>query len=149
MTVKRFHPVLLAGCVFFTNRAHFLWNMLRGANLQFKPQLSVREIVSSIPPRISTLRQEPFTALFGNTTAWHSKIGSLTSLDAWNSGASSDAREPISLHQAVHLNLIMQNFFSFLFSFFLSWKASFSLLRSQTNKDLFWHPQYLKSVVIT
>ena len=33
---------------------------------------------------------------------WCSEIGSLTSLDACNSGASSDHREPISLHQAVH-----------------------------------------------
>ena len=33
--------------------------------------------------------------------AWCSEIGSLTSLDACNSGASSDVREPISLHQAV------------------------------------------------
>ena len=32
-------------------------------------------------------------------TAWCSEIGSLTSLDACNSGASSDVREPISLHQ--------------------------------------------------
>ena len=34
-------------------------------------------------------------------TVWCSEIGSLTSLDACNSGASSDVREPISLHQAV------------------------------------------------
>ena len=34
-------------------------------------------------------------------TAWCSEIGSLTSLDACNSGAFSDVREPISLHQAV------------------------------------------------
>ena len=34
-------------------------------------------------------------------TAWCSETGSLTSLDACNSGASSDRREPISLHQAV------------------------------------------------
>ena len=37
------------------------------------------------------------------STAWCSEIGSLTSLDACNSGASSDIREPISLHQAVHV----------------------------------------------
>ena len=37
----------------------------------------------------------------GIHTAWCSEIGSLTSPDAWNSGASNDAREPISLHQAV------------------------------------------------
>ena len=36
------------------------------------------------------------------TTAGCSEIGSLTSLEACNSGASSDVREPISLHQAVH-----------------------------------------------
>ena len=34
-------------------------------------------------------------------TAWCSEIGSLTSLNACNSGAASDAREPISLHQAI------------------------------------------------
>ena len=34
-------------------------------------------------------------------TAWCSEIGSLTSRDACNSGASSDRRGPISLHQAV------------------------------------------------
>ena len=33
---------------------------------------------------------------------WCSETGSLTSLNACNSGASSDVREPISLHQAVH-----------------------------------------------
>ena len=31
-------------------------------------------------------------------TAWCSEIGSLRSLDACNSGASSDRREPVSLH---------------------------------------------------
>ena len=36
-------------------------------------------------------------------TAWCSEIGSLTSLDACNSGAFSDVREPFSLHQAVHV----------------------------------------------
>ena len=35
-------------------------------------------------------------------TEWCGEIGSPTSLDACNSGASSDVREPISLHQAVH-----------------------------------------------
>ena len=35
-------------------------------------------------------------------TAWCSEIGSLTSWDACNSGASSDRRGPISLHQAVY-----------------------------------------------
>ena len=34
-------------------------------------------------------------------TAWCSEAGSLTSLDACNTGASSDRREPISLNQAV------------------------------------------------
>ena len=34
------------------------------------------------------------------STAWCSEIGSLTSPDAWNSGASTDVREPISLHPA-------------------------------------------------
>ena len=38
-------------------------------------------------------------------TAWCSEIGSLTSLDAPELHASSDVREPISLHQAVqHTN---------------------------------------------
>ena len=37
-------------------------------------------------------------------TAWCSEIGYLTSLDACNSGASSDVREPVSLHQAVYVN---------------------------------------------
>ena len=36
-----------------------------------------------------------------SSTAWCSEIGSLTSLDAYKSGASIDCREPISLHQAV------------------------------------------------
>ena len=36
-----------------------------------------------------------------DSTAWCSEIGSLTSLDACDSGASSDVRAPISLHQAV------------------------------------------------
>ena len=36
------------------------------------------------------------------STAWCSEIGSLTSPDEWNSGASSDVREPISLHQTVY-----------------------------------------------
>ena len=36
--------------------------------------------------------------------AWCCEIGSLTSLDACNSGASSDVREPISLHQPVGSN---------------------------------------------
>ena len=35
-------------------------------------------------------------------TAWCSEIGSLTSLDAWKSGAFSDVREPISLHHRLH-----------------------------------------------
>ena len=39
--------------------------------------------------------------LIPKTTAWCSEIGSLTSRDARNSGASSDRRGPISLHQAV------------------------------------------------
>ena len=46
----------------------------------------------------------PLFVCSGNTdccTVWCSEIGSLTSLDACNSGASSDVREPISLHQAV------------------------------------------------
>ena len=34
-------------------------------------------------------------------TAWCSEISPLTSLDACNSGASSDVKEPVSLHQAV------------------------------------------------
>ena len=34
-------------------------------------------------------------------TAWCSEIGSLTPLDACNSGASSDVREPVSMHLAV------------------------------------------------
>ena len=38
---------------------------------------------------------------FSQGTAWCSEIGSLASLDACNSGAFGDVREPISLHQAV------------------------------------------------
>ena len=38
-------------------------------------------------------------------TAWCSEIGSLTSLGTWNSGASCDARDPISLHQAVYYDV--------------------------------------------
>ena len=45
---------------------------------------------------------ECFGPEMGACTAWCSEIGSLTSLHACNSGASSDVREPISLHQAVH-----------------------------------------------
>ena len=40
-------------------------------------------------------------------TAWCSEIGSLTSLDACNSGAFCDVREPISLHQAVHIQCMV------------------------------------------
>ena len=45
----------------------------------------------------------PTTSLtyHNETAAWCSEIGSLVSLYAWKSGASSDVREPISLHQAV------------------------------------------------
>ena len=43
-------------------------------------------------------------------TAWCSEIGSLTSLDACNSGASSNRREPISLHQAVQLQHSLTRF---------------------------------------
>ena len=50
------------------------------------------------------LAMKLFTRFCCNTsTAWCSETGSLTSLDACNSGASSDVREPISLHQAVHV----------------------------------------------
>ena len=35
------------------------------------------------------------------SSAWCSELGSLTSLDACNSGAANDVRQPISLHQAV------------------------------------------------
>ena len=49
-------------------------------------------------------------------TTWCSEIGTLTSLDAWNSGASSNAREPISLHQAIYIyrtySLVQWNWFS-------------------------------------
>ena len=38
-------------------------------------------------------------------TAWCSEIGSLASLDAPEFYASTDVREPISLHQAVHMNV--------------------------------------------
>ena len=38
-------------------------------------------------------------------TAWCSEIGSPKSLDACNSGAFSDVREPISLHQAVYITV--------------------------------------------
>ena len=42
-------------------------------------------------------------------TAWCSEIGSLTSLDACNSGASSDRGGPISLHQAVFAKLFCRS----------------------------------------
>ena len=50
-------------------------------------------------------------------TAWCSEIGSLTSLDACNSGASSDVREPISLDQTVCLKIThVPNLASYLLS---------------------------------
>ena len=63
-------------------------------------------------------------------TAWCSEIGSLTSLDAWTSGASSDAREPVSLPQAVYTvnqfaGLSVSRFFSFIF-------ASYQLVMSDS-----------------
>ena len=45
-----------------------------------------------------------------NFTDWRSEIGSLTSLDACNSGASSDRRKPISLHQSVPQRSQLQNY---------------------------------------
>ena len=47
------------------------------------------------------------------STAWCSEIGSLTSRDACNSGASSDRRGPISLHHAVHMYDIVLHVRSF------------------------------------
>ena len=47
------------------------------------------------------LPNSPLSECMSTSTAWCREIGSLTSLDTWNSGAFSDAREPISLHQAV------------------------------------------------
>ena len=53
-------------------------------------------------PEVQSLSVQSLYKSCGPTcTAWCSEIGSLTSLDACNSGASSDVREPISLHQAV------------------------------------------------
>ena len=43
----------------------------------------------------------------GNTV-WCSEIGSLTSLEASNSGASNDRREPISRHQAVEKEIVRE-----------------------------------------
>ena len=48
-------------------------------------------------PRRSCLRVNPPPV----STAWCSEICSLTSLDAWNLGASRGARDPILLYQAV------------------------------------------------
>ena len=46
-------------------------------------------------------KEEKNTGSVSETTAWSSEIGSLMSLDAPEFHASSDVREPISLHQAV------------------------------------------------
>ena len=64
-------------------------------------------------------------------TAWCSEIGSLTSPDARNSGASSDRREPISLHQAVYS--LHEHFF-------------IMLLHPRANCDAFhWHAVILQN----
>ena len=52
-------------------------------------------------PMIFTHYTTSHTIESARNTAWCSEIGSLTSRDACNSGASSDRRGPISLHQAV------------------------------------------------
>ena len=44
--------------------------------------------------------------LWAQHTAWCNEIGSLTSLHACTSGASSDHRQPISLHQAVLVGFV-------------------------------------------
>ena len=61
-------------------------------------------------------------------TAWCSGIGSLTSLNACDSGASSDVREPISLHRPVQLS--SQYFAHPFVSVFLSHTFFFSVLSS-------------------
>ena len=58
--------------------------------------------VCKIPPRHSPKQVLlNLSLLHVKCTVWCSEIGSLTSLDVCNSGASSNHREPISLHQAV------------------------------------------------
>ena len=76
--------------------------------LDLDPSLSFpRNILSvhiSYPSFHRPLSFLHFFATFYASTAWCSEIGSLTSLDACNSGASSDVRELISLRQAVCLS---------------------------------------------
>ena len=66
--------------------------------LCFFPRLTVLFQVTSFYTDRQTNRQTDRQT----HTAWCSEIGSLTSLDPWNSGASSDVRKPISLLQVVH-----------------------------------------------
>ena len=64
-----------------------------------------------------------YLLLFIVNTAWCSETGFLTSLDACNSGASSDVREPISLHQAVLLLLLLVHCFIWPFYFVCSFET--------------------------
>ena len=59
------------------------------------------------------------TELLNQNTVWCSEIGSLTSLDACNSGVSIDRREPISLHQAVATCIVLRHPFALLNPFWL------------------------------
>ena len=54
---------------------------------------------------VSSLGVNPLLHNTCTCTDWCSEIGSLTSLDACNSGASSDRKEPISLQQAVYIHV--------------------------------------------
>ena len=63
-------------------------------------------------------------------TAWCSEFGSLTSPDAWNAGASSDVREPISLHQTV---CSLVSFYPFFFFFWFRASCQFDLWQMTEN----------------
>ena len=69
------------------------------ANVPIRPDGYATDTIS-LSGRVLMLRAEYIN---GACAAWCSEIGSLTSLDAPEFHASSDVREPISLHQAVRL----------------------------------------------
>ena len=74
-----------------------VWKSIKSVKTMKRSVLVERDLTTAIimiTPRFSLLQ-------WCTCTDWCSEIGSLTSLDACNSGASSDVREPISLHQAV------------------------------------------------
>ena len=64
-------------------------------------------------------------------TAWCSEIGSLQSSDAPELHASSDVREPISLHQAVHTKTVMVSLSDLL----CQWSGSLSTTSSAVIVD--------------